>query len=38
MTRDTINRAIQRGVGGEDNDDLKSNLRRLWCEWCCCSC
>lgn len=23
MTRDTINRAIQRGVGGEDNDDLK---------------
>ncbi|MDR0236023.1 YebC/PmpR family DNA-binding transcriptional regulator [Acinetobacter sp.] len=23
MTRDTINRAIQRGAGGEDNDDLK---------------
>lgn len=23
MTRDTINRAIQRGVGGDDNDDLK---------------
>ena len=23
MTRDTINRAISRGVGGEDNDDLK---------------
>ena len=23
MTRDTINRAIQRGVGGEDNADLK---------------
>lgn len=23
MTRDTINRAIQRGVGGEDNEDLK---------------
>ena len=23
MTRDTVNRAIARGVGGEDNDDLK---------------
>lgn len=23
MTRDTINRAIQRGAGGEENDDLK---------------
>ncbi|AOA58031.1 YebC/PmpR family DNA-binding transcriptional regulator [Acinetobacter larvae] len=23
MTRDTINRAIQRGAGGDDNDDLK---------------
>ena len=23
MTRDTVNRAIQRGVGGEDNEDLK---------------
>ena len=23
MTRDVINRAIQRGAGGEDNDDLK---------------
>ncbi|MFW2076795.1 YebC/PmpR family DNA-binding transcriptional regulator [Acinetobacter sp. ULE_I010] len=23
MTRDTINRAIQRGAGGEDNEDLK---------------
>lgn len=23
MTRDTINRAVQRGAGGEDNDDLK---------------
>ncbi len=23
MTRDTINRAIQRGVGGEENADLK---------------
>ena len=23
MTRDIINRAIQRGAGGDDNDDLK---------------
>lgn len=30
MTKDTVKRAIERGAGGGDNDNMQEILRRLW--------